>query len=53
MNKSKKITISEQIENSIWECIKEVSDPDSYDWEVTFKVKGQDVTLNNEILNKR
>ena len=48
MNKQK---IAKQIEDNIWEAIKDISDPDSYEWEVTFKVDGKEVKLSNEEVN--
>jgi len=48
MNKKK---VAQEIENAIWETIKGESDPDSFEWEVTFSYKGKRITLDNDTLN--
>lgn len=46
------VQLAKGVENKIWEAIKEVSDPDSYEWEVTFKRGGKDILINNDTINK-
>lgn len=48
MNEKK---VAQKIENAIWDAIKDESEPDSFEWEVTFSHKDEIITLNNNALN--
>ena len=48
MNKKK---LAQDVENVIWNTIKDYSDPDSFEWKIKFKINGKEMILDNDILN--